>query len=320
MPLFAAFITFIIILLLAGSVALYATQRRDPDVAGRLKEIAENETREASEQPLNLVRDEMLSAVPLLDRLLIRWPGSRLLKLFLAQAGWKIRPGKLMLFSAVGVFAGYLAASFLIPSIFALIVGGAIGAAPLAFAAFKRVRRFHSFEKQFPEAIELLARAVRAGHAFTSGMEMISTELVEPIGAEFRITSDEQNLGLPLRDALMHQIDRVPLADVRFFVSSLLIQKESGGNLAELLDNLSKVIRERFRIQGEVRVRTAQGRLTAGILFSLPPIVFVLLMFLNSDYASLLFTDRMGRLMLAGAALLQLIGGMMLWKIVQVDV
>jgi tight adherence protein B len=196
--------------------------------------------------------------------------------------------------------------------------GGLLG--PLAFVAFKRSRRLRAFEKNFPEAIDLLSRAVRAGHSFTTGLEMIATELPEPVAGEFRTAFEEQNFGLPLRDALLNLSERVPLIDVRFFVTALLIQKETGGNLAEILDNLSHVVRDRFRILGEVRIKTAQGRLTAGILMALPPFMVVMMRFLNPDYVNQLFTDPWGPYMLGGGAILQVIGSIMLWKIVNIEV
>ena len=140
-----------------------------------------------------------------------------------------------------------------------------------------------AFEERFPEALDLLGRAVRAGHAFTTGLEMIAKESPEPIASEFRTTFEEQNFGLPLRDALLNMTERIPSIDVRFFVTALLIQKETGGNLAEILDGLARVIRDRFRIYREVKVRTAQGRLTAGILIALPIFMMIVLSDAESD-------------------------------------
>ena len=176
------------------------------------------------------------------------------------------------------------------------------------------------FEKNFPEAIDLLGRAVRAGHAFTTGIEMIATELPEPVAREFRITFEEQNFGLPLKEALLNLAERVPLIDVRFFVVAILIQKETGGNLAEILDNLSRVVRERFKILGEVRIRTAQGRMTAGVLIALPPLMALMLVVVNPDYIGVLFTDPAGPYILVAAAIMQVIGSAILWKIVHIEV
>jgi tight adherence protein B len=161
---------------------------------------------------------------------------------------------------------------------------------------------------------------VRAGHALTTGLELVSSDLPEPAATEFRTTFDEQRYGLPLRDALVGLCDRVPLVDVRLFVVALLVQKETGGNLAEILDKLAHTMRERFRIAGEVRVRTAQGRLTALILISLPLITLLMLRSIDPGYINTLFLDRWGQLLLGGAFLLQLLGGFVIWRIVQVKV
>jgi tight adherence protein B len=161
---------------------------------------------------------------------------------------------------------------------------------------------------------------VKAGHAFTTGIEMISQEMAEPIASEFRTMFEEHNLGLPLREALWNLADRVPLVDMRFFVSALLIQKETGGNLAEILDNLAHVIRERFKVLGEIRVRTAQGRLTAVILIALPPSLLVFLNSASPEYVQVLITDPLGVTMLTVAVAMQAIGSLLLWRVVSIAV
>ena len=143
--------------------------------------------------------------------------------------------------------------------------------------SYRRQKRFEKIEELFPEAIDTLARAVRAGHAFTTALEMIADEIAEPLAAEFRKLYEEQKFGMPVRDALMNLTDRMPLVDVKFFVTAVMLQRETGGNLAEILDNLSYVIRERFKIQRQVRVYTAQGRLTMALLMAMPPTVVAML-------------------------------------------
>ena len=191
---------------------------------------------------------------------------------------------------------------------------------PFSVVAFKRRRRLRKFEEHFPEALDLLGRAVRAGHAFTTGLEMIGKESSEPVAGEFRATFEEQNFGLPLRDALLNMTERVPMVDVRFFVTALLIQKETGGNLAEILDGLARVIRDRFRIHREVKTRTAQGRLTAAILISLPPLMMLMLEIINPHYIHILFDDPAGPMILGVAATMQFVGSMLLWKIIHFEV
>jgi tight adherence protein B len=191
---------------------------------------------------------------------------------------------------------------------------------PLAIVAFARRKRLNLFEERFPDALDMMSRAVRAGHAFTSALELIAQESPEPIAGEFAITFEEQNYGIPIRDALEHLADRVPLIDVRFLVTALIIQKDSGGNLAEILDQLSRVIRERFRIYRDVKTKTALGRLTAGILIMLPFVMLGLMMSVAHDYEVVLFNDPIGPMLLGLAALLQLVGALLLWRIVTIEV
>jgi tight adherence protein B len=253
--------------------------------------------------------------------MLVRWSWPERLRSFVAQAGMQVRPGKIMLIGAV-IGLVTLEGTQVLYGNFLLAVAAGIFATclPLVFVAIKRARRMAAFERGFPEVIELLSRSVRAGHSFASGLEMVSTDLPDPVSTEFRITFDEQRFGLPLRDALLSLCQRIPLVDVRLFVIALLVQKETGGKLVEILDNLAHVIRERFRIAGEVRTRTAQGRLTAGLLMALPVVMMVLLHLIDPDYVDLLFVDRLGQLMLIIAAIMQLLGGIIVWRIVQIKV
>jgi len=270
---------------------------------------------------LQLVRDEMLSTVPLLNRLMMQLSWSDRLQTLITQAGLTTKPGKILLMSSVTALATYVALTYVSHQwIFALIGGIAGLAIPTAVVAFVRMRRLLKFEQNFPEALDLLGRAVRAGHAFTAGVDMVAHEAAEPVAGEFRVTFEEQNFGLPLRDALTNLATRVPLVDVRFLVTALLVQKDSGGNLAELLDELSRLIRERFRIRREVQIRTAQGRLTALILICLPIGMFFVMRIINPSYEQLLFTDPWGPTVLGVVALMQVIGGLLMWKIVNIEV
>lgn len=312
---------FVIAVVLA-MVAMHTQKDREGAIKlKRLEAILKAERRGQGSLELRLLRDELLSTVPLLNRFLLRWSWPARLGQFVSQAGWKIKPAKLVLISAVVGVGAYLVAGLLYPNpLVALVIGAGAGFVPFAALLFTRSRRLRAFEKSFPEAIDLLGRAVRAGHAFTTGLEMIAQELPEPLAGEFRITFEEQNFGLPLKDALLNLTERIPLVDVRFFVTALLVQKETGGNLAEILDKLAHVIRERFRILGEVRIKTAQGRLTAAILIALPPVLVLLLKGINPEYMRPLFEDPWGPWILGTAAVMQVIGGLILWKIVNIEV
>lgn len=290
-------------------------------VRRRMEAVRKAERRGEVSLGLKLARDEMLSDVPVFHRLLMQWSWSRRLQNLLSQAGMKTKPGRIILVSGLLALTTSLVTRFFFPRLLVgLIAALAAGLTPIGLVVWKRRTRLRKFEENFPQALDLLGRAVRAGHAFTTGLEMIAKESSEPLAGEFRATFEEQNFGLPLRDALLNMADRVPLIDVRFFVTSLLIQKETGGNLAEILDGLAKVIRDRFRIYRDVRVRTAQGRLTAGILIALPPFMMAVLGFLNPHYIGILFTDRVGPELLAVAATLQFIGSAIIWKIIHFEV
>jgi tight adherence protein B len=290
-------------------------------VRRRMEAVRKAERRGEVSLGLKLARDEMLSNVPVFHRLLMQWSWSRRLQNLLAQAGMKTKPGRIILVSGLLALTTSLVTRFFFPRLLVgLIAALAAGLTPIGLVVWKRRTRLRKFEENFPQALDLLGRAVRAGHAFTTGLEMIAKESSEPLAGEFRATFEEQNFGLPLRDALLNMADRVPLIDVRFFVTSLLIQKETGGNLAEILDGLAKVIRDRFRIYRDVKVRTAQGRLTAGILIALPPFMMAVLGFLNPHYIGILFTDRVGPELLAVAATLQFIGSAIIWKIIHFEV
>jgi tight adherence protein B len=319
--LFVALTFFMVALALLFVFVLAGGTRPSSIIGGRLEAIDRSSPRGKMKLDLGLIRDELLSGIPALNRLLLRWTWSGRLRNLVAQAGLKVRAGKLVLLSTV---LGALTAE-LVQAIYGTpLLSGAAGAlalfSPLVVVLSLRMRRLRAFEREFPEVIELLARSVRAGHSFTTGLEMVATDLPEPAAGEFRVTFDEQRFGLPIRDALMNLCLRVPLLDVRLFVTALMVQKETGGNLAEILDNLSHVIRERFRIAGEVRVRTAQGRLTAIILIVIPVAMLGMLHVINPDYVNLLFVDRLGKYMLAAAVVLQMIGAAVLWKIVKIKV
>jgi tight adherence protein B len=311
----------IVAVVFLGVWMLVGADTQQDVIRRRLESVRKAERRGDVSLGLTLARDEMLSTVPTLNRLMQKWQWSVRLQEYIAQSGVEIKVGKLVLISAVMGMAAYLIAGHFYPQFpIAILLGLAVTCLPLAYIGWQRRRRMSKFEERFPEALDLLGRAVRAGHAFTTGLEMIAKESPEPLAGEFRTTFEEQNFGLPLRDALMNMTERVPSMDVRFFVTALLIQKETGGNLAEILDSLARVIRDRFRIYREVRVRTAQGRLTAGILISLPIFMMILLMVVNPAYMRVLFEDPRGPIILTVAATLQVVGSLVLWRIIHIDV
>jgi tight adherence protein B len=321
MALFAAIIVFILILAISGAV-LFAT-RGDSESEAVQRRLQDVSVGAVGVQQVNksMLRDSTVSDLPALNKLLLSWSGLARLNAYIAQAGLKIKPGVLALLSAISGVALYFICYMEEWGIITAVLFGLLGfALPAMFVAFRRGQRMRKFEKNFPEAIDLLSRAIRAGHAVTAGLEMMSKETPQPVAGEFRMVFEENNFGLPLRDALHNLTERVPLVDVRFFVTGLVVQKETGGNLVELLENLASVIRERFKIRGEVRTKTAQGRFTAAILIALPPTFLLITRAINPEYTSVLFTDPLGRTLLGVGAFLQIIGSLIIWKIVNIEV
>jgi tight adherence protein B len=317
-----ALVVFGIVAFLAFAVFTIFDQRSAQ--ARLIKERLANERKApelAAEDELALLRDEQLSRIPALDNLLRRSARVSDLQKMLAQAGTDMRAGNFLGFSALaGIAATILAYAFsgrVEVAWIALLVGFVI---PYAYFSYKRNKRFEKFEELFPEAIDTLARAVRAGHAFTTALEMITSEVSEPIAGEFRQLYEEQKFGMPVRDALMNLTDRMPLVDVKFFVTAVMLQRETGGNLAEILDNLSYVIRERFKIQRQVRVYTAQGRLTMALLMGMPPIIVCAMLLLNRAFIDPLFKDPIGHTLLVAGITLQTIGYFVIRKIIRIQV
>jgi len=309
----------ITIAVLAIGAAVDRSSSRTRLLRDRLKAVDSAARREPSPET-EILRDELLSGIPALNKLLARWSRTSRLQLILEQSGTKLRPGKFLLVCAGAAGAGACLALAFARVPFA-VLGFALGAAvPVGYILFLRRKRFRKFEMMFPQAIELLVRSTRAGHPFTSSMEMIATELSEPISGEFRQIYEEQKFGLPVRDALLNLTERVPLIDVKFFVTSLMLQRETGGNLAEILEQLAYVIRERFRILRQVRVYTAQGRLTMLILMALPPGMVLFMEVTNPQFMKPLFSDPMGHFLIALALTMQTIGFFLIRKIIEIKV
>src|ERR1700722_15526083 len=268
-----------------------------------------------------LLRDEVLSRIPAFDTFLRRSERVSLLQKMLEQGSLDVRAGNFLMLCAVSalVFAvvAFLAGGNLVFGWVGAVLGFFV---PYAYPSHMRTRRFQKFEEKFPEAIDTLARAVRAGHAFTTALEMIANEVSEPVAGEFRQLYEEQKFGLPVRDALVNLSERVPLVDVKFFVTAVMLQRETGGNLAEILDNLSYVIRERFKILRQVRVHTAQGRMTMMLLMALPPTIVVIMLLINPGFIRPLFADPLGHALIVGGIALQTMGYFVIRKIIRIQV
>jgi len=321
MPVTVALIVGAAVAVFAFSVLVLLERRSSQARILRDRLSAAQQPAETPEPAAVLLRDEMLSRIPALDTILRRSERVSALQKMLAQGQVNVRAGNFLMGCAVSaVVFGLL---FMVAGGNAMFgwAGGVLGFfIPYAYASHKRAKRFQRFEERFPEAIDTLARAVRAGHAFTTALEMIATEVSEPVAGEFRQLFEEQKYGLPVRDALLNLTDRVPLVDVKFFVTAVMLQRETGGNLAEILDNLSYVIRERFKILRQVRVHTAQGRLTMVLLMALPPTIVLIMMTLNPGFIRPLFTDPVGHALIVAGITLQTVGYFFIRRIIRIQV
>lgn len=242
------------------------------------------------------------------------------LRLFLQQADTKVTPAKLVLISvALSVGGVILPMMCRVPLVLAP-VGGILGIFPFLYFYMQRARRLGKFAKQLPEALELISRALRAGHSLAAGFKLCADEMGAPIGTEFERCYEAQNLGQPLEEAIDEMTERVPNLDLRFFATAVILQRQTGGDLAEILDKIGHLVRERYKIYGMIQALTGEGRLSGAVLLGLPPVLAVVMYRLNPGYLSKLFTDPMGHQLLAGAVVLQIIGALVIRKIVNIKV
>jgi tight adherence protein B len=268
-----------------------------------------------------LVKASNAGVVPGFDRMVAATTRGSALSRWIEQSGMKASISGVLLVALVLAGLTAFVAMMVTHTTMSMPVGGAIGfSMPFMVLRFKRTRRLRAFEEAFPEALDLISRALKAGHAFATGLKMVADEMAEPVGPEFRKTFDEQNFGLPLKDALENLTYRVALLDMRFFATAVLIQRETGGNLSEILENLAHVVRERFKILRQVRVYTAHGRLTGYVLLALPAVLAVALSFINPEHMNLLFRERMGQIMLMVAIGMQFLGFLWIKQVVKIEV
>jgi tight adherence protein B len=321
---FAAVLVFFVVagLILGGYAAVTrlpaALKQRRLD--RRLQEVSAPATATRA-NAADIVMRAQAGPLPAIDRLAANTSGGLWLGQLIRQSGVKTTPGAVAIasFGAAIVFF-FLTLIFARP-IWAPFAGALLGLAlPTLVLMKKRSSRMKKFEEQFPEALDLLSRAIKAGHAFQTAMGMVADELDDPVGPEFRKTFEQQNFGLPLREALNAMTERIPIIDVKFFVTAVLIQRETGGNLSEILDNLAHVVRERFKVLRQVRVHTAHGRFTGWVLLALPAALAIALSFINPEHMNLLFDERMGQMMLIAAVVMQTVGYIWISRIIKIEV
>ena len=268
-----------------------------------------------------LERRILLSEVPWLNRILLKLDWSRRITFLLEQAGIPQPMGFFLLLSLVLAGTGFIAGSWLTSShLVAVLLAALLGVSPFFYILSKRKRRRAKFERQLPEALDLMARALKAGHAFTGGLKMVADEMDDPMGTEFDKTLGEINFGMEVSEALKNFSLRVDCPDLRFFVISIIIQRETGGNLAEILENISYLIRERFKLHGRIRVLSAEGKFSAIVLIALPFLVASILGFMNPDYLGVLIADPIGNFMVGFAAVMMALGILVMKKMVAIKV
>jgi tight adherence protein B len=300
-----------------GAYWFFVIRPEEKELGVVRRRLSPKQTVKASLHSELVKQQRALSSVGAFDKLLRKSETrTKSLAELIQQSGVKVTIGTVIAASALlALVAFYFTARLSGWAILGLPAAGLVAVIPFNILKYMRTLRMRKFEEQFPEALDLISRALRAGHAFPTGIEMAGTEMPSPVGDEFRLLYEQQNYGMPMGDALRRFAERIPVLDARFFVTAVLIQRESGGNLAEVLNNLSGVIRERFRVKRQMRVASAHGRITGWVLVALPPVLAVVLMTVNQQHRELMFGERLGIQMMVGAAILQGIGSLMIRKI-----
>ena len=273
-------------------------------------------------EPIDILRKKrQLSTVPMFNSILQRIPGVVALDRLVEQANVRYPLSVFVLLAVVLALTGYFVPSYVTrnPALSA-VTGVVLGGAPLYYLIIKKKRRMRRFLEQLPEGLELIARGLRAGHAFTTGMRLAAENFDDPLGTEFDETLDEINFGVGVPDALKKLADRVDCPDLSFFVVSVIIQRETGGNLAEIIDSIGRIIRERFKFEDKLRVLSGEARFSAKVLVALPLFVLVVLRFINPDYGNVMYEEPLGRMMLAGAAFMMLFGSFVMMRMVKIEV
>jgi tight adherence protein B len=318
-----SFLVFVFALFLVLGAYLFATHGTEQKRARLQKRLSEALLHSAQTEDIEVVlaRNELMSEIPWINRTLINLQAMLQLKRMLDQADLHITPSRLLMFSFMAGMLGALAASVLTVFVPLMIFGGlACAALPLVHVWWRRKKRFDSFLEQLPDALDLISRALSAGHAFSEALHMVSMEMPEPIATEFRKAYEEQNLGLSIKLALENLTQRMPLLDLKMCVTAILIQRETGGNLAEILEKVAYTIRERFRILGDLKTLTTSSRMSAWLLCGLPIFVALAVTVMNPEYMSVLWKDPRGHYLIAVAMFMQVSGMLIVRKILKIKI
>lgn len=310
-----------VVLLLEGAFQLWS-DTRSPEVLRVQRRLRVAAVGHHGEDEVKLLKQRVLSTTPAVQRVLLQLPKVQLADRLLVQAGSTMTVANLLSLSfLIGFMAALIAGiAFSWPWLAAVLAGLGVAAIPLLRLVWLRSRRLDRIGAQLPDALDLISRALRAGHAFSSALGMVAREAHEPIAGEFKTTFDEINFGISMQNALMNLAHRVPITDLRYFVVAVLIQRETGGNLAELLSMLANLIRERWKLLGRIRVLAAEGRLSAYILVALPFVVGGAMQLINPGYLALLFSDPSGPGLIGGALVMMAVGCILMWRIINIRV
>ncbi len=309
-----------VVLMLEGAYLLW-TDTMNPEVKRVQKRLRLLSIGEHGESDISLLKERVLSHHPVLHQYLAKLPVLHQLDRLLLQAGSRMTVAHLLavcLLSALGFFLTGAVLRWSATPQFVLGVAGAV--LPLLRLPWLRARRLHQIGMQLPDALDLISRALRAGHGFSAALAMVGNEAREPIASEFRTTFDEINFGLSTQNALSNLATRVPCADLRYFVVAVTIQLETGGNLAQLLTMLANLIRDRFKLFGKIRVLAAEGKLSAYILTALPFLLALAIHWVNPGYLDVLLSDPLGIRLVVGALALMVLGGVVMWRIIDIRV
>jgi tight adherence protein B len=309
-----------LVLFIEGSIfavrAIYNPERKK--LRKRLQRFS---TEQNGSESIDIVRKQVLSEIPWLNAVLSNTPGVPYVGRLLEQADCRYPVGIFLSLSVLLALAGLLVGSLVLNNVMLQVAGAALcGLIPFLYVAYKKHQRLQKFVRQLPEALDLIARALRAGHTFQVGLKMVGEEFADPMGTEFDKTLAEINFGSGVPEALKNLARRVDCADLHFFVIAILIQRETGGNLAEIAENIAHLIRKRFELQDRVRALAAEGKLSAIILFALPFFLALALSVVNPKYLGVLFTDPIGRGMMGVAAVIMSIGALVIKKMIHIRV
>lgn len=319
--LFATLIFLAVVLLVEGAYLIWNSSK-GPEaerIARRLRVMSAGS--HGGEQNISIIKDRLLSKTPMMQRVLLQMPRVGAMDRLLQQSGVTWSVSDFLGLSLIAFLATLFGTSYLpMPWLFRLVIAVVVALLPYLYVTRAKTKRLDRIEQQLPDALDLMGRALRAGHAFPTALKMVGDEMSDPIATEFRIAFDEVNFGIAMPDALMNLATRVPSTDLRYFVIAVLIQRETGGNLSELLATISAIIRDRLKLMGQVKVLSAEGRLSAWILSLLPFGAAFMIQIVNPKFLEVLYTDPAGRKMLAVAGVMMLLGILAMRKIIHIRV